>query len=285
MLFLFTFRLVVMFFLSLVSVIIVASLTNHTLSVLLATAFGFLLSHDIFLNTKAILTILIFPCKLGFNLRRNLFTKTFVSYSAIDFHTVNDYKSYLTHFMVSVFKGTVFLAVGLTVVYFMFTLNNSEELVTSILAGCVIGLYMLLKISDNLQSVYIFKLFRNPLFPNQCENTSKFKKRRNWLRYFSLPRRLFVTYCKCHNKTMHAQCMFLVIMQSFFLSYSVSSTVSGLCWCWIGNYINKRTTHLVWDCCSKNTEEGVSCYIHSHISVSILYACRSGKTPLQLTLI
>lgn len=243
-----------MFILSLIAVTIVASLTDHTLSVLLATAFGFLLSQDIFLNTKALLSFVTLPCKIGSSLRNQLFNKTYISYSAIDFHSVDNYKSYLIHLLVSAFKGAFFLAVSLTIVYFVFTLSSAEELVTSIIAGCVIGLYVLLQFSDTLQSVYIFKIFRNPLFPKQCENAEKFKKGRNRLRYLSIPRRLIVTYCESNlvkiiNVLEPLNNRFILIIFLLSFSLSLSFPVSPLLLlAYVGIALDTTTTSIphIW---------------------------------------
>ena len=188
-----------MFIMSSISVAIVVLLTNSTLSVLLATTFGFVLSQDIFtfLKSPIYLLSLISHMKLFTSIRQQLTTKTFVSFYGWDFQKLSSLKAVVIHYTTSMIKGAVLLGTSLVVVYFTFTSSGeTEDLGTSISAGFVIGVFCLLQGSHILQKIYIFGMLRNPLFPKQSENIAKFNKRRQLLHYFSIPGGFAQTYCK-----------------------------------------------------------------------------------------
>ena len=187
-----------MFFISSISVAIVASLTtlNDTLSVLLATAFGFLLSQDIFTCFKSPIYLLSLLSKAKFlHSVRSQLTKTFTSYYGWDCQTMSNLKTLAVHYLVSIIKGAALLAVSLVIVYFTFLSSGDAEVIgTQVTAGVIIGLFCLLQGSHMLQKIYLFGVLRNPLFPNQAENVTKFYKRRKLLHYASIPARLIDTY-------------------------------------------------------------------------------------------
>ena len=188
-----------MFFISSISVAVVASLVtlNDTLSVLLATAFGFLLSQDIFTCFKVPIYILSKLSKGNFfhSIRTQFTDKTFTSFYGWDCQTMTNLKLLVVHYLISVIKGATLLVASLVVVYFTFSSSgDAEEIGTKIAAGITIGLYCLLQGSNILQKMYLFGVFRNPIFPKQAENVMKFSKRRKLLHYVSLPARLFHTY-------------------------------------------------------------------------------------------
>ena len=200
-----------MFIMSSISVaIIVVLLTNSTLSVLLATTFGFVLSQDIFtfLKSPIYLLSLISHMKRLTSIHQQLTTKTFVSFYGWDFQKLSSLKAVVIHYTTSMIKGAVLLGTSLVVVYFTFTSSGeTKDLGTRISAGLVIGVFCLLQGSHILQKIYIFGMLRNPLFPKQSENVAKFNKRRQLLHYFSIPGGFAQTYCKY-------TCTFIVIFLS-----------------------------------------------------------------------
>lgn len=186
-----------MFFISSISVAIVASLAtlNDTVSVLLATAFGFVLSQDIFTCFKAPIYLLSLTSKAKFlhSIRTQFTDKTFTSFYGWDCKTMSNLKTIAVHYLISI-KGATLLAASLVIVYFTFlSSGDAEEVGTKITAGTMIGLFCLFKGSDMLQKVYLFGVLRNPLFPKQAENVTIFNKRRKLLHYISVPVRLIHT--------------------------------------------------------------------------------------------
>ena len=190
-----------MFTISAVSVAIPAALTDHTTAVLLATAFGYLLSQDIFSNLKALACLLTSKCKpisrLSHHLWKGIFSKTFSSYCHIDFHPISGLKSFLLHLTVATLEGAILLSSGLVIVYFTFSTSESgSNMATTSVGSVLIGLYIGITVSDTLQGVYFLGLFRNPLFPKCSGSTEKFKRWRKCISYLSIPRRLAVAYGK-----------------------------------------------------------------------------------------
>lgn len=192
-------RLTVMFFISSISVAIVASLAalNDTVSVLLATAFGFLLSQDIFTCFKVPIYLLLLLSKAKFlhSIHTQFTEKTFTSFYGWDCQTMSTLKNLAVHYLISIIKGATLLAASIIIVYFTFlSSGDAEEMGTKIAAGIVIGLFCLLQGSNMLQRIYLFGVLRNPLFPKQAENVTKFNKRRKLLHYVSIPARLIHTF-------------------------------------------------------------------------------------------
>ena len=194
-------RLLAMFTISVVSVTIPAALTNRTTAVLLATAFGYLLSQDIFSNLKALACLLNSKCKpitrLSHHFWKGVFSKTFSSYCHIDFHPISGLKSFLLHVTVTTLEGALLLSSGLVIVYFTFNTSGSgANLATTSVGSVLIGLFIVITLSDTFQGVYFLRLFRNPLFPKCSGSTKKFKRCRKYLSYLTIPRRLALAYGK-----------------------------------------------------------------------------------------
>ena len=192
-------RLVIMFFMSSISVAVVASLAtlNDTLSVLLATAFGFLLSQDLITSSKIPLYLLslLSRAKILRSVYVQVTDKTFTSFYGWDCRMMSNLKYLAVHYVISIIKGATLLAASLVIVYFTFlSSGNAEELGAKIAAGIVIGLFCLLQGSNILQRIYLFGVLRNPLFPLQAENVTKFNKRRKLLHYVSIPARITHAY-------------------------------------------------------------------------------------------
>ena len=186
-----------MFVVSSVSVAIVASITSNTLSVLLATAFGFMLSQDVFTMIKSpiYLLSLILNVKYFQSTQTQITTKTFISLFGWDCRPLSSVKTLAIHYLVSVVKGTLLLATSLVIVYYTFTSSGDvEDLGARVTGGLVIGLFIVLRGSHSLQRVYLMQTLRNPLFPKQSENVSMFRKRRKLLHYLSTPGRVLHTY-------------------------------------------------------------------------------------------
>lgn len=188
-----------MFLISSMFVAIVVSLHNDTLSVLFATVFGFLLSQDLFTCLKSPMYLLSFisKSKLLQSVHNQITTKTYTSLCGWDFNALSKLRTFVFHYLVSIIKGTTLLGTSLVIVYFTFTSNGeSGEFGTRITAGLVISLFCLLQGSYMFQRLYILGLFRNPLFPKQCENVTKFERKRRLLHYFGIPGGFTRVYCK-----------------------------------------------------------------------------------------
>ena len=181
------------------SVAVVAPLADLTLSVLLAAAFGFLLSQDVFTVAKSLIYLLslVLNAKFLQSTRIQMTTKTFVSLFSLDFRPLSSMKSLSVHCLLSAVKGTLLLAASLVIIYYSFTSDgDSEDLGAKITGGLVIGSFCLLQGSHVLQRVYLAQVLRNPLFPKQSESVTKFSKRRKLLLYLSIPGRILRTYGK-----------------------------------------------------------------------------------------
>ena len=206
-----------MFTLSLASATIVAVLTHHTVAILLATAFGFLLSQDIFTNLKALAYLL--PSKCSRNHQSpcsGIFSKSYSSYCILDFHPVSDSRVYLTSLAIGICKGAVVLAAGLVAIYFTFRASrDSDSLARTVTASILIALYFVLSVSNSLQGMYLLRVFRNPLYPRGCESAGQFKKKRRLLNYFSIPRRVAVSYGELYHSILCTHsCTILLIVVS-----------------------------------------------------------------------
>lgn len=249
-----------MFFMSSISVAIVASLAtlNDTLSVLLATAFGFLLSQDLITSSKIPLYLLslLSRAKILRSVYVQVTDKTFTSFYGWDCQTMSDLKFLAVHYVISIIKGATLLAASLVIVYFTFLSNgNAEELGTKIAAGIVIGLFCLLQGSNILQRIYLFGVLRNPLFPMQAENVTKFNKRRKLLHYVSIPARIihaygeFIVTSKKKSKLNIPDCV---------LYCSVSPCDASIYWIQSEDteHINFYPSSLVWNSGSKNPKKG-----------------------------
>lgn len=182
---------------SLVSVVTVTVLTDRSVAVLLAAAFGYVLSQDIFSNVK-VLGYIISKCGPFLRLRspcRRVFSKTFGSYSSLDFHPISDPRSYAATLAIGILKGVILLTISLVITHFAFDLSGgAEDLTQTIVASSLIALYVVSLASDSLQGVYVLRVFRNPLHPHNCENVEKFRKKRKLLSYISVPKRLTALY-------------------------------------------------------------------------------------------
>jgi hypothetical protein len=188
-----------MFFISSISVAIVASLTalNDTVSILLATAFGFLLSQDIFTCFKVPIYLLSLLSKAKFlhSIHAQFADKTFTSFYGWDCQAMSTLRPLAVHYLISIIKGATLLVASFVIMYFTFlSSGEAEEIGTKITAGIVIGLFCLFQGSDVLQRIYLFRILRNPLFPKQAENVMKFNKRRKLLHCVSIPARLILPY-------------------------------------------------------------------------------------------
>ena len=176
-------------------------LNDVLIFVMLATTFGFLLSHNIFSHFKALLCLL--STKRNNRISRclyssadSVFSKTFVSYTGLgSARLMLGFRSYFTSVVFSVVKGSVVLAGSLVCVYYTSTVQDMEtrKLLTEIFAGTVIGLYGVVVISDSIQRPYFLGVIRNWVFPKYPRHKSRRRRRLHWA---SLPRRVIVFFGK-----------------------------------------------------------------------------------------
>ena len=170
--------------------VIVAALTDRSTAVLLGTAFGFLLSHDVFLIPKTL------SCSFA--------SKVYTSFHTVRFQPVSNLRTYLVSLAVVAVKATVILSVSLVISYFTFTASgDSEVLARTVMAALLIGLYCFVQLAHSAQGVYIIRLFRNPLHPHNSENAEKFQRRRQLLGYISVPTKLVATYGEFYTHSEH----------------------------------------------------------------------------------
>ena len=186
-----------------VSVAIAVSLSSVTAFALLMATFGFLLSHNIFSNFKAMLCLLFFKqnnriAKCFYSSCKRVFTKTFISYSGLgSAGGLRDLRSYLIFLFVLILKGGIVLGVGLVCVYFTSAVQDgtdTKRLLTIVFSSVVICLWVFVLVSDALQRPYVLGIVRNCCYPKSAGHIGGSAPRRRILHYFSLPRRVVVYF-------------------------------------------------------------------------------------------
>ena len=188
-----------MFSLSAIAAAIVAPLSDRALAVLLASAFGFLLSQDIFTNLKALVSPLFTKCSsLSGTLKTScssVFSDSYLVFFTLWFRPLSSIKYYLVALCFGVPAGLFLLGSSLVILNFTFnTRDSSQRLAKTVTGGVIVGLCVFVRLSNALQGVYLLRLFRNPLYPHWCSNVVKFRARRKILAIFSAPRRIILDY-------------------------------------------------------------------------------------------
>lgn len=193
---------------------VVSAISDQTLSLLLSTAFGFVLSQNIFHTASSLLCALLSLCpavRAKLEAHCNSY-KMFVSVTGIDCHRMRQLKLSILYWAFSSVRSALLLGIGLVVVYLTFTVTDgaARVLVMNIIGGLILGTYVLMRVSNGLQKVYLFRVFRNPLFPWTCDHWAKFKTKRKMLQYFATPRALGITYGRplLHTHTNTICCVF-----------------------------------------------------------------------------
>lgn len=176
----------------------VASLSDRAMAALLASLAGFLLSQDVFTWFSAGVSALASKCgPLTGTLRAcdGVFSSSYLLLCSFRFKPLSGVKSLLLSLLVATPKAAVLLGGSLAVLYFSFGAEGGgERLARTVAGGVLVGLCLLLRLSDALQRVYVLRLFRNPLFPRECSNGRRFRARKNVLAGFSVPRRIILAY-------------------------------------------------------------------------------------------
>ena len=170
-----------MFLLSLVSTVLVATVahfSNSTAALLLASASGYLLSHDLF-SLSPIINPLI---RLLFKTKR-LSSKV-------------QWKPYTRHLVISSLRGSVLMLISLLLVYFSSSARGGSKTVAGrVLGSILITLWLVLSISGASQGIYVLGLLRNPLHPwRSSEDIQRYKAWRKRLSYCSILPQLALTY-------------------------------------------------------------------------------------------
>jgi hypothetical protein len=170
-----------MFLLSLVSTVLVATVahfSNSTAALLLASASGYLLSHDLF-SLSPIINPLI---RLLFKTKR-LSSKV-------------QWKPYTRHLVISSLRGSVLMLISLLLVYFSSSARGGSKTVAGrVLGSILITLWLILSISGASQGIYVLGLLRNPLHPwRSSEDIQRYKAWRKRLSYCSILPQLALTY-------------------------------------------------------------------------------------------
>lgn len=162
----------------------------------LATACGFLLSQDLFIHLKVLGYILAVKCSRSWC--RDLFSKTYASYFLIgDFKPVVTLGNYVRVLAAGVLRGVSLLLLSLILVYFTFQLGNDAKRLGRLVFAVALAVgYLIILLNDNLQSIYILGVIRNPFYPRKCQNVEKFKRKRALLSRTSVLRRLLLGYGK-----------------------------------------------------------------------------------------
>ncbi len=174
-----------------IAVVIVCVLpTPSSSSLLISTALGFTLSHNLPHTLHLLLRALCPASKLDWTS-----AKLFVSLTGLDCHRLRQLRLAVLYWCFSCTKHSLLLAFALVTVYF--TSTASDPIVPrNAVGGVLLCVYVLMKVSDQFQTVYLCGVIRNPLFPWICDNTATFKSKRRLLRYCALPRATGLYYCE-----------------------------------------------------------------------------------------
>ena len=171
--FFYLFRLLVMFVFSSLVVVMTTFITSNTANIMISACFGFILSVDIF----------------GFALQAK------DKLSSID---TKDPASCWKLKEVIIFAVMLSLSAVVAGVSSHFSSSGSLQIFESF--GFVfLVLWVLVKILGDIQSVSIFGLFRNPLYPASIDSSGEFKKRKKALKYVGLVRQGLLVYGKIYN--------------------------------------------------------------------------------------
>ena len=198
-------RLGVAFVATVVAVTIGVVIKNSTASLLLLTAFGYLLSQDPYIHYKALLYLMSSQLhnRIGRfvkSITSQVFSKTFLSYSGIgDVHTMSrNVSSYFIYISLCALRGYVMLLVSLLSVHFTSTTVNDDnrDLLIRIFSGFFIGVSVFVFASDSFQTSYIFGIVRNPLLPVFTGDIAMYKFRKYRFDFVSLPRKIIIVYGK-----------------------------------------------------------------------------------------
>ena len=184
------------------AVIIPVSDSSIITAHLVLATFGFLLSQDFFTHFKMIIYLLTSQCHnrisrfISFTCKR-VVSKTYKSYVGIgDFHTISKF-SYFLQLLSTSLRAIILLAASLVGLYFTSDgkiEDTRRELMIRIFSGWLIGLCVLVVVSDSLQRPYLLGVIRNLLHPKLTGSLKQFKWKRKKLHFISVPRRIIVIY-------------------------------------------------------------------------------------------
>ena len=158
------------------------------------TIAGFILSHNIVTYLWLALVHLCCCCRLRLmrvsaQLLHNLHWTAWM----VDFKTVANWRQLVAMLAFGALKDFVVLACSLTAVQLAY-MYRSESLLTG-LAGCVIGLWLLLTAMGSLNGLFMIGgLLRNPLHPRILQSARKLRHRKKLLHYLSIPRWVLSAY-------------------------------------------------------------------------------------------
>ena len=187
-------RLLVMFLLSVIGTVAISFTASGNALVSSGTVVGFILSHNIV--TYLWLAVVHFCCCCRLRLTRvspQLLHNLHWSGWMVDFKTVSNWRQLVAMLVCGVLKDSIVLAGSLTGVQLAY-MYSSESLLTG-LAGCVIGLWLLLTATGSLHRLFVIGgLVRNPLHPTMSQSAQKLQHRKKLLHYLSIPRRVLSTY-------------------------------------------------------------------------------------------
>ena len=178
-------RLLVMFLLSLISVLLVAVVGAHSrlAGLLLAACFGYTLSQDLSHFVRIFWSI---TCK----------RPRFKIPTLIWFHNkfATNWKVFV---LISVLKGVVLLSLSSLLVYVTFMAKCSARVTASeTVGGCVLALSVLLWLSATSQGIYVLGVLRNPLHPWNLKTVKKFKQHKVIPCFYGTPLRIILDYGK-----------------------------------------------------------------------------------------
>ena len=185
-----------MFLLSVIGTVIVSFAASGNALVSSGTVLGFILSHNIVTYLWLALAHFFCCCRLRLvkvpsQLLHNLHWSAWM----MDFKTVANWRHLVAMLVCGMLKDFIVLAGSLTAVQLSY-MYSSEPFVTG-LAGCVIGLWLLLTAMGSLNGLFVMGgLVRNPLHPKISQSAQKLQHRKKLLRYLSIPRRVLSTYGK-----------------------------------------------------------------------------------------
>ena len=187
-------RLLVMFLLSVVGTVAISFAASGNALVSSGTVVGFILSHNIV--TYLWLTLVHFCCCCRFRLMKvssQLLHSLHWSAWMVDFKTVANWRQLVAMLVCGALKDFIVLVGSLTSAQLAY-MYSSEVFLTG-LAGCVIGLWLLLTAMASFNRLLVIGgLVRNPLHPRISQSAQKLRHWKKFFRYLSIPCRVLSTY-------------------------------------------------------------------------------------------
>lgn len=175
-----------MFFISLVSTVSVAAVTDAKITTILATILGFILSQNILAIPQWTLS----KCRFGRQLMEEM--TLYISYCVIRFIKVSTLRQWCIKYLLTTSVNVALLLASIVIVYFTCN-SNVQSVIVTVFGAVIIGLTGLVEILRNITRIYCLGI-RNPLHPRNINSIKKIKFTKTVHRYISLPYQILLLY-------------------------------------------------------------------------------------------